>query len=361
MNYDDHVLLEYILNARQPVSVKDILSHLMSSIDGYAEGKKPVNVVKNIQNRVKSIEKCEHFSRLIEVTVKGKTKLYKGVRVSSDTDTAMKIDEACALLMSDKHLSELAPTRLFQGQDEYQNLIERADAVVRKHQHTQLIHNNHVSDFLKRVAVMQRGQSLIGARVDNTVLETISACILKKKCISLEYNDKRRVLHPFGLVFRQPKIYLLAVDTETLRMQGAGRVRPRQYLCNRIHNAKISPQAHEVPDNFDADDYVNKGRLDVLAYADKDSGPRSFTLKLRIRQSGNLVKDLREYPLSANQRITNQPDSNYFTLEAAGMRATHSLVEWIMGRLDRVEVISPKHFREHIKDQVAGMYQLYNS
>ena len=361
MNYDDHVLLEYVLQARQPVSVQDIISHLTSTIDGYAKGKRPTAVVKNIQNRVNRIANCEHFSRLIEVTEDGKKKLYKGIKVARDSETAMKIDEACALLMSDKHLSELAPTRLFQGQDDYQKLIERAESVVKRHQHIQLINNNHVSDFLKRVAVMQRGQRLIGARVDNAVLETISACIVKKKCISLVYNDKPRVLHPFGLVFRQPKICLLAVDTETLRKNGASMVRPHQYLCNRIENARVSRQAHEVPDDFDANDYVRKGRLDVLAYADKGSVPRSFTLRLRIKQNGNLIRDLREYPLSTNQRITSEADSKYYILEATGMRATHSLVEWVMGRLGSVEVLAPRSFRNHIKDQVAEMYQLYNS
>lgn len=138
-------------------------------------------------------------------------------------------------------------------------------------------------------------------------------------------------------------------------------VRPHQYLCNRIENARVSRQAHEVPDDFDANDYVRKGRLDVLAYADKGSVPRSFTLRLRIKQNGNLIRDLREYPLSTNQRITSEADSKYYILEATGMRATHSLVEWVMGRLGSVEVLAPRSFRNHIKDQVAEMYQLYNS
>ena len=365
MKYEDHVLLEFILKARRPVSAKEILAHLTDSVEGYSARASKDGGLKNVQNRLKHIADCDQFRRFIEVTQDGSSLRYKGIKAGRGADTTMSIEHACTLLMSDKHLSELAPTRLFQTLGEYQELIASAEDVVKKHQHNRLQHNRHVSDFLKRVAVMQRGQPLIGADVDNDVLESIASCVIKKKCISLEYNGKRRVLHPFGLVFRQPKIYLLAVDTETLKKNGASRTRPRQFLCNRIKDARVSREPHQVPDEFNADTYAREGRLDLVAYADKDGEgiTRSFTLSLRLdgKRSQNMIRDLEEYPLSKNQHIDKEPGSDDYILKASGMRATHSLVEWVMGRVGLVEVLEPKNFRNHIKAQVERMYQQYHN
>jgi predicted DNA-binding transcriptional regulator YafY len=41
------------------------------------------------------------------------------------------------------------------------------------------------------------------------------------------------------------------------------------------------------------------------------------------------------------------------------MRATHELIEWIMGRLDRVEVLAPDALRKHIVSKLAAMQSRY--
>jgi predicted DNA-binding transcriptional regulator YafY len=44
---------------------------------------------------------------------------------------------------------------------------------------------------------------------------------------------------------------------------------------------------------------------------------------------------------------------------ARRMRATHQLIEWIMGRLDRIEVVAPTTLREHIVAQLEAMQARY--
>lgn len=365
MKYEDHVLLEFILTARRSVSAKEVLMHLKDNIDGYYQSGGKDGGLRNVQNRLKQIAESEHFDRLIRRIPDGRGHRYEAIKAAPDSEPAMSIEQACALLMSDKNLRELAPTRLFQTQGEYQELVSRAEDVVRKHHHGRHLHNNHLSDFLKRVAVMQRGQSLVAADVDENILEAIGSSIIQKRCVSLIYNGKKRVLHPYGLVFRQPKIYLLATDTKSLKSEGPDRVELRQYLCNRISGAQVSKEPHQVPDAFDVDEYVNEGRMEMLAYArkDRDSANRRFTLELRLRSqySQNMIKDLMEYPLSENQDIEKERGTEDYILKARGMRATHSLVEWVMGRMSQVEVLEPASFRNHIKAQIDAMYRQYQS
>ena len=92
-------------------------------------------------------------------------------------------------------------------------------------------------------------------------------------------------------------------------------------------------------------------------------GRRSFTLKLLIRSdiNDNLVRDLREFPLSEEQEIEERLGKGDCLLTARGMLPTHTLIDWIMGRLDRVEVLEPPAIREYVSDKVRAMYKMYCS
>ena len=59
------------------------------------------------------------------------------------------------------------------------------------------------------------------------------------------------------------------------------------------------------------------------------------------------------------QTIEAEPGTGHHILKAPGMRASHQLAEWIVGRLNRVEVIGPSRFREHIADQIAAAHEIY--
>ena len=360
MKYEDHIFLEYILQARTPVAARDVLKHLANTVEGFEVRQGADGGLRKIQQRLKALAECDDFSRLIEVVSDGKSNRYKGIRSPGGREPTMGIEQACSLLMSDKHLSALAPTRLFQSQNEYQDLIARAQTALSKHEKTRLRLGENMGDFVKRVTVLQRGQNLVAAPIQDGVLECIASCIVKRRCINFTYNNEQRVLHPFGLVFRQPKIYLLAVDTKSLKKQGASKVRPRQWLCNRMSNVSVSKQQHQVPHDFDINVYVEKGRLDMRAFDCSSEESRSFTLKLRIHgQADNLIRDLKEHPLSEHQQILPDTENDAHILTASGMRATHSLVEWVMGRMERVEVILPLRLRKHVMEKVDAMHSLY--
>ena len=363
MKYEDLLLIDFILEARHPVSAKDILDHLRYKIEGFAEQQGNDQGLRNIQNRLKKLQNDEHLSSLIDVTDEGRRKLYRGSGRYRRLSQEMTIEQACALLMADKHLSAIAPNRLLNSQEHYQDLIDQASAVVRKTQTHRIVNNQDIASFMNRVTVMQRGQRLESAVLNDHTLACIAECIVKRRCIKLSYKGKDREMHPFGLVFRQPKVYLLALDTDRLKETGPARARPRQFLCNRIENASVSSKAHEVPEDFDIEAYVNDGRLDLMAFGNAEPGSKRFTLKLRVNSKGsnNLIRDLEEYPLSSRQSLEKQSGTAVYQLTAPGMLPTHTLVDWIMGRLDNVEVIEPPALRKHVSDKVRAMYEMYHA
>lgn len=363
MDYKDHILISYILNARREVTAQDILQHLHHTLPGFTQKQGKDGGLRNVQNQLKAIRECEHFSGIIQATPDGNSFLYKPLTSSKKYPEKMQIEQACALLISDKHLSALAPTRLFQNQGEYQQLIVRAQATVEKYQQQKLQRQSNMNDFLKRICVVPRGQRLLDAVSDDSILQCIAQSIVKQRCINITYKHRNRVLHPFGLVFRQPKTYLLALDDQNLQEWRSAHAPPRQFLCNRIQSASISRKAHQVPEYFNVTDYVNQGFVDVPAYneAPPESDNNSFSLILKIwgDEDDNFIRDLDEYRLSAKQQLTLVPDKGYYLLEAPDMRATQALVEWVLGRMERVEVVEPSHFRNYIRQKTEQILQRY--
>ena len=51
--------------------------------------------------------------------------------------------------------------------------------------------------------------------------------------------------------------------------------------------------------------------------------------------------------------------NSFHLLVARRMRGTHQLIEWIMGRLDRVEVVAPTALRNYIMERLDAMQARY--
>ena len=100
-----------------------------------------------------------------------------------------------------------------------------------------------------------------------------------------------------------------------------------------------------------------------VAIGEESLPKRAFTLKLRVMDGtrDNLLQDLEEYPLSREQTIHKERGTDSHVLTAAGMRASHQLIEWIVGRLDRVEVLEPKSLRNHVAERIAAIHSQYHS
>jgi predicted DNA-binding transcriptional regulator YafY len=146
-----------------------------------------------------------------------------------------------------------------------------------------------------------------------------------------------------------------------MRKKGPGNIRISQYLCNRIESPAVTSKPNRVPKNFSTRKFIRAGKMAVEVRELKELAQSTFTLKLRFYNGDdNLRLDLEEFPLVANkQAIEDEPGTGNFVLTAPGVRAYYHLVDWILGRMDRVEVLEPISLRNYVRDRIEKMHQRY--
>jgi len=355
-------MLNYLHGSRDR-SVQEILDHLLENTDwGKAQLKGGAGDfgLRNVQNWLIDIRSSAEFATQIAYRVDPHNRrqhLY-----SSTTPTVgnriMPIEEACLALMAEKFLQAAIPADFFDAA--LQDLFVAARSRLKEHEKAPKQQRTRVREYLKRIAIEQRGQTLVERDVPYDVLGPLSRAILEGKRIECRYRDDKRELHPFGIVLRSPKIYLLAVDDYVLRRRRPEDVTPALFLCARISDAKVSERPNLVPDDFDADTFIEHGGLDGDA-DDWGSGDRGFKLVLRIFDGDcdNLLSDLTEFPLSKDQEILREEGTGHYLLSARRMRGTHQLIEWIMGRVERIEVVAPTALRNYIMERLDAMRTRY--
>lgn len=365
MLFAQFTLMNYLQGSHGDRTVKEILEHVRDNTlwgrsqlerGGPADGG-----LRNVQNWLRDIRESDEFGQQIECDEDPANRRqfrYKS-RFSVVGSRVMPVEEACTLLMAEKFLDAALPADFYDAS--LQDLFRTAKEVLSTHDKRPKHARKQVKGYLKRVAIEQRGQTLVEHGVPYDVLGVISRAILDGKCVNLSYWGQPRIMHPYAIVLKSPKIYLLAVDDSAMRRRGPSELVPAQFLCARITDASVSKRASRVPDDFDADKFIARVGLDVGSHDESGLPAKGFTLKLRVidAESDNLLRDLTEFPLSKKQTLEEEEGTDNYILTAPGTRATHQLTEWIVGRLDRVEVVAPLKLRTYIADRIAAVNRLY--
>ena len=357
-------LLNFLHGSGGERTVSEILDHLENHT---AWGKRnlsardPKRARRNVQNWLKGIRESAEFSRSIEWREDPDNKSrhrYKSL-LPAVSERVMPIEEACVLLMAEELLDVMLPADYYR--ESLHDLFQEARKLINDYERKPKAYRQRVKDYLKRIAVAQRGQALAAMNVPYDILGCISRAILDGKCVDITYRGDERTVHPYGLVLKSPKIYLLAIDDHVMRKRHPGQLIPTQFLCARISKASVSERANRVPDDFDADKFIERQGLDAEICHETGGWERSFTLKLRLfdGDGDNLRDDLELFPLSKGQKIVPDGRTGNHLLTAPGVRASHQLLEWILGRLDRVEVLGPKRFRDYVADEIKRIHALY--
>jgi predicted DNA-binding transcriptional regulator YafY len=349
-------MLNYLTGSRDR-SVKEILSYLQENTEW---GRKQLKAgagdlgLRNVQNWLTDIRESPEFATQIEHREDPDNR--RQFLYSSTTPTVgqriMPVEEACLVLMAEKFLQEAIPADFYDAG--LQDLFLAARARQPKQQ------RKRIKDYLKRIAIEQRGQTLIEKTVPYEVLGPLSRAILEGKRVDCRYRGAERELHPFAIVLRSPKIYLLAADDHVIRKVRPAELIPAQFLCARITDPKVEDKPNLVPEDFNAEKYIQEIGLDGDADDWGGSG-RGFKLVLRIfdADEDNLLADLEAFPLSKDQSIEKEKGTNNYLLTARKVRGTHQLIEWILGRVERVEVVSPATLRNHMVDRLDAMRSRY--
>jgi hypothetical protein len=344
--------------------------------------------IRNVQNILEDICDSTEFQNIVECTEfhenlvwdksqktnecddkepsKRREKLYHFVDEVSSNET-MEIEEACCIAMAEKFLDDAMPKDFYDAS--LNELYRRARQAINRNEKRYKPDKRAVKSFVERIEIAPRGQQLEQdkAKVPYGVLNTIYQAILDKRCIKMRYGGSPKVMHPFAVIIREPKFYLLGVEDAAMKEPGTNKEKLRLYLCNRIEDAIVSVnRRNSVPMDFSAAEYVTSGQIDVGFTLPGHNSERNFTLVLRIYKGAsnkstidNLLQDLEEFPLSKNQTIAEEPGTENYLLTARDMRATHQLVEWIVGRMERVEVRSPEKLRRYVGQKIDAMHQRY--
>jgi SpoVK/Ycf46/Vps4 family AAA+-type ATPase len=202
-----------------------------------------------------------------------------------------------------------------------------------------------------RVSLVGRGRQLERRPLSvEKCIGTISRAILTGYCIQCRYKQRDRILRPYGLVVREPKIYLVAAEHAASEDTTEGSSHLKHFLCNRIENITLSEIPSRVPQSFSIDEYVRAGALEIPIQSLSSSLREPFELVLRLKQpaSDNMLRDIEEFPLERSQAIIKSGINGDYLLKIPRQTANVALINWIFARQERIEVVEPLPLRQYV-------------
>ncbi len=288
----------------------------------------------------------------------------KGFRYRALKRDRLSLETANLVLLAERLLKPFLPREHIESG--LQALFQSAHAKLHEHEKKCGRTGDAVGALLERIAVDQRGQRLGGADEASAIVSVVTEAILKRRCIEARLQGRKRRLHPYGLLFRDPKYYLLAVDDQELRKAG-GKIEalePEKFQCSRFDQAEVSTASNLVPDAFALTSWLRENYKGVPIRGLKlsEMGPMTLKLRLFVDASSALVQDLKKHPIADMQRILGTGKEREETrLVAENVWPTVELMNWLLARGHRVEVLEPAFLRQRMVDEVASMSRRYEN
>lgn len=213
--------------------------------------------------------------------------------------------ESLLLLLAEQHLRPLLPPSVMRAMDGF---FKQARANLAPHQNARL-----EKEWLHKVRVVSETQPLLPPRLQEGVLDTVSAALYANHWLDVHYTNQKdeRKTHrvmPLGLVQQGPRLYLVC------RFEGYEN--QRILAMHRIGSATDTALPFERPD-FDLAAYEDEGQLAVA------NGPR---IHLQFDIDKGAGRHLLESPLSADQNVQYGPE--VYTITAT-VHQTLLLDRWL--------------------------------
>ena len=141
-----------------------------------------------------------------------------------------------------------------------------------------------------------------------------------------------------GVVF-----YLICTYTENPTLDDL-----RTFSLHRFESATILDDSRVVPDGFDLDEQIKKGKFD---YSDGSK------IKVQLLFDSEAAFHLHETPISLDQKLTERDDGK--TLLKATIFNSDPMRWWLLGFGNRVEVLKPASLRKEMIATIDGMRENY--
>ncbi|MGM0767731.1 MAG: helix-turn-helix transcriptional regulator [Pseudomonadota bacterium] len=201
---------------------------------------------------------------------------------------------------------------------------------------TLLREKNPLGQWPNRVRVINRGLGGERPAIDADVLETVTEALLREYKCKLTYQARNWpepeeiVVHPFGLIFRDPNVYLIGAIE--------GREGTRQMVLHRATAGELLEEPVDRPEGFDLDLYIRSGAMGIL----KSNEP----LYLKLRCDKPALNHLIESPLGFDQ-ITTEIDDETFEIGVT-VGDTQDLRWWLTAQAIHCDILEPEWLRENI-------------
>lgn len=198
--------------------------------------------------------------------------------------------------------------------------------------------SNPLGQWPDRVRVINRGLGGRRPDIDADVLETVTEALLSEYQCRLTYQARNWpepaeiTVHPFGLIFRDPNVYLIGTIE--------GREGIRQLVLHRATTGELVEQSVERPEDFDLDLYIHSGAMGIL----RSNEPVFLKLLCDKPNLNHLV----ESPLGIDQ-ITTDIDDNTFEISVT-VGDTQDLRWWLTAQAIHCDIFEPQWLREEIEE-----------
>ncbi|QBZ84177.1 WYL domain-containing transcriptional regulator [Hydrogenovibrio crunogenus] len=250
-----------------------------------------------------------------------------------------EMDNASALTwaLAEEYLTGLLPQVAV---DKLKNQFEHA------HQILDVQSKNSFSQWRQTVKAIPNGKALIPAEIESDIWQVVTEALLEKKALEVEYLSRKKnkvksfSVHPIGMVVKHSITYLVAMikDYDDIR----------QLALHRIKKATLTESNARTIENFSIDEYINSG---AFGYSIEE---KETELNALIEPSVAWV--LEETPVSHQQELIFEPKMNLFKLKAT-VPDNDETLWWLMGFGSKVEVVSPKCWREKIYNHALAIVE----
>jgi proteasome accessory factor B len=206
----------------------------------------------------------------------------------------------------------------------------------------------HTGLDASKLRIIHDHPRLLPAPIRDGVLAAVLEALALSRSLQISYrnqNDKesKPLIHPQALLQRGSRLYLYALKNDEPEV--------RTYALHRITSCAPGSGAARKAENFDLDAAIRSGDAD---FSD------GTTIELVFRARGYVAMLLYDSFLSADQTIKDEDEDSDFQLRiTATVLNTGSLLRWLLGCGDNIEVLEPRHLRKVIAAQTAKAARIY--
>ncbi|PID41910.1 MAG: WYL domain-containing protein [Proteobacteria bacterium] len=350
-------ILEFLSSSRQMKSTREIVTHLVNA--GYIndDNLDEKSLLRIVQRDLKFLlgdtledDEPDNIFGLESVRGQGKSlywrlEPYSGLRFDFEK---MPRFMALAFTLTRKHLGDILPRNTV---TELNRFFAQAEDRLRESEKS--LTPRSYQRLSNAIEFFQRGQKLQAAAFDMEALDTIYRAIILNRQVVFDYRNKNYRVHPYGIAILLPKIYLVGKkDGSESEPSDSGY---RSFLLHKIRDIYTAPESASIPQDFSLRQFLEQGNMDILVTRSDDT---SYQLVLELdagAQQSNLIEDLSESPISADQEI-RVLEGNQYQLTAT-VRRTVQLRNWLTSLGAGARVVSPDVIREDLVSHLSAILQ----